>query len=277
MVRFKLKHFILIFMFFLYSFLTQSCNNDLWGLFSSTDIDERLQERNNFTFLNTQPPLSIGSGNYSFIVLTDTHIEGGNANGLEKLPAIVSADSSIKFVVVVGDVTQNGAKEDIDKFIEIAKSLSVPIYPVIGNHDIYFGNWPVWKENIGSTSYKISEGNAALFMLDSANAFYGKQQLDWLEGEMKLTNRDVFVFSHHNLFTEGLVNLQQTSSNYERARLTSILRNKCHIMFMGHSHKMQHNKVGGVEYIVIEDFKKTQTYCLVSVSSTGVIYEFKKL
>jgi len=253
------------------------CNVDLSGFFGSTDLDIRLEERNNFRFLNDSNRTLSLTEEYSFIVLTDTHIEDGNAWGLQKLKDVIDSNDEIKFVVIVGDITQYGQAQDMRKFIEIASSLKVPCYPVIGNHDIYFGNWSVWKDHIGSTRYRIDGTGATLFIMDSASAFFGKDQLDWLQKEIKSAQGRVFVFSHANIFVESPVDIQQFTDTNERARITAILRNKCDAMFMGHVHKRTINEAGNVRYISIEDYYDHRTYCLVSVKKTGIQYQFKKL
>jgi predicted phosphodiesterase len=257
--------------------VTGSCNVDLFGLFASTDLDERLKEKSNFKFLSGVDLSPSFTDEYSFIVITDIHIEGGNMHGLEKIKTVIEDDIDIKFAVFGGDITQNGAEQDIKKFLEIASSLSVPVYPVIGNHDIYFGNWSVWKDLIGSTCYRVNGDAATLFIMDSANSFLGKTQLDWLDNELRSARGHVFVFSHNNLFVDSAVNIQQLSDTRERARVLSLLKGKCDIMFTGHSHKRLIEKAGGVLYINIEDFITSNTYCLVSVKTTGISYEFKKL
>jgi len=259
-------------------FVTVSCRVDMFGLFASTDLDQRLKEKNNFTFLNSMGRTAMTLGDeYSFIVITDIHTEGGNAHGLENIKTVIESNPDIKFAVFGGDITQNGAEQDLRKFIEIADSLGIPVYPVIGNHDIYSGHWSVWKNLIGSTSYRVNGGSAALFILDSANGFLGKEQLDWLENELKSAQGRVFVFSHHNLFAGSAVNIQQMADTKETARIVSLVSRKCGIMFTGHSHERLVKETGGGLYINIEDFISRKTYCLVTVKNTGVSYEFKKL
>jgi len=283
------KHYKKIFIFTLLLslfFFTVSCNVDLLGLIVSSDIEERFAEKDNLAFLNTRSwnTLSFDNEeNYSFIVLADTHIEDGKTWGFEDLEDVISANNSaagnikIEFMIVLGDITQYGSALDIDKFIEIADSFSVPCYPVIGNHDIYFFNWPVWKEKIGSTIYRIDSAKTSLYILDSANSFFGKKQLDWLERDIKNSKERVFVFTHSPLFVEGPADMQQITDIKERSRIVSILQNKCDIMFMGHSHKQYYNKAGGVEYIAVEDFVGKKAYCIVTVKPTGITYEFKNL
>jgi 3',5'-cyclic AMP phosphodiesterase CpdA len=257
------------------------CTVDLLGLFGSTGLSERFAERNNFNFLRPEERTISLEGDYSFIVLSDTHIENGDAFGLEKIRDIIEADDDdeIKFVIIIGDITQCAYKQDINKFIEIARSLPVPCYPVIGNHDIYFNNWSNWKELIGSTCYRIDGGGATLFILDSANAYFGKEQLDWLDSELtsaKAKGR-VFAFTHTNFFVESPTELQQVTDARERARVLSILRNRCDVMFSGHLHKRIETEAGGVKFIAIEDFRHAKVYCRVKVSGGGISYQYEKL
>jgi len=251
------------------------CNIDFLGLFGSTGLAERYNERNNFQFLQDSERKISLQDDYSFIVLSDTHIEEGNAFGLEKITEIITP--SDKFVVIIGDITQCAYKEDVEKFIEIARSLPIPCYPVIGNHDIYFNNWKNWKELIGSTCYRIDGGEATLFILDTANAYFGKDQLDWLDNELKSATGRVFAFTHTNFFVESPADIQQVTDTRERARVLSILRKRCDVMFSGHLHKRIISEAGGVKFIAIEDFRHEKIYCRVSVRAGGISYEYKKL
>ena len=256
--------------------LLAGCSNDLFGLFGSTPVDERFKERTNFTFLRPEDrTLSLGD-EYSFLVITDTHIENKYIYGLEKIREVIAADSSIKFVVIVGDITQNGRREDFEQFIEFARTLNVPCYPVIGNHDIYFNTWGNWKDLIGSTVYRIDGGNTTLLMLDSANATFGKNQLDWLENQLQSAGGRVFIFSHVNLFVKSLFSIQQFTDTRERNRICAMLRGRADAMFMGHVHRRIREDVGGVTYLSIEDFRSNGVYCRVSVSAGGINYHFFK-
>jgi predicted phosphodiesterase len=249
------------------------------GFFHSIDLDERLKERDNFKFLTpADRTLSLGD-EYSFIVLTDIHIENGTTRNLEKLKNVIEeANEKIKFVVVTGDLTQCGYLHDYQKFIEISRTLGVPCFPVIGNHDLMFDGWSNWKELIGSTSYRVDGGEGGtLFILDSANAFYGKDQLDWLQEELKSSRGRVFVFSHVNLFVESLIPPQQITDTGERARIVSLLRGNCDAMFTGHMHFGAVKEAGGVKYISIRAYKDSRVYWRVSVKKTGVSYESYKL
>jgi len=264
-----------ILFFFILSVNLTSCENDIFGIFGADDFDARWQERNTFNFLNDGDRNISLPDKYSFLVVNDTHIYNGNTRGIEKLKDVI--DSDIKFIVFNGDITQNGKQEDMKKFLEIVRSFNIPCYPAAGNHDVYFGNWPVWKELIGSTAYRINGGSADIFILDSANAFFGKKQLDWLENELIKTQGRVFIFTHANLATVEIGRIQQLTSYRERAKIISMLDKKCDMMFMGHIHRQFVNKINNVLYITMEDFRDSLIYCHVKVSKDNVSYDFKKL
>ena len=264
-----------VFIFLIIACFLSGCNVDLPGFFGSSDLDTRLNEQDNFRFLSGEDRTRSFGEAFSFIVLTDTHIEKGNAYGLEKLKGEI--DSEIKFVVICGDITQRGDRQDVEKFIEVTGSFGVPCYPVIGNHDIYSGNWPHWKDLIGSTRYRIDGGGAALFILDSANAFFGEDQLDWLDRELKSAEGRIFVFTHANPFLDNPAGFQQLTDIRERSRFFSVLRGRCDAMFSGHSHLRYVRETGGVQFINIDDFRSNRTYCRVSVTKAGISWEYKRL
>ena len=255
--------------------LLNSCHVDLMGFFGSNDLDTRLYNADELLYPDkSQQTLSLGDS-YSFLVLADTHIEKKDALGLEKLKDVIAAED--KFVVICGDISQTGYKIELEKFIEVADSWGVPCFPVIGNHDVYSDNWNNWRDIIGATRYRIDSDTASLFVLDSANCYFGDEQLDWLDKELKSRKERVFVFTHADLFMEDTLQFQQFTDVRERARLISILKGRCDIMFMGHSHMGYEKKAGGIQFINLEDYVKGRAYCRVKVSPQGISLEYKKL
>jgi 3',5'-cyclic AMP phosphodiesterase CpdA len=267
-----------------------SCAVDILGLFTSNDFDERFEYRDTFRLLTEEDrALSLpAEEEYSFVVLSDTHIEDGNDQGLGELIGRIDRDGAgtdDRFVVITGDITQNGKQEDLECFINFAQELKtrkgIPCYPVLGNHDIYFNNWRAWRDLIGSSCYRIGApgSGTTLFILDSANASFGFRQLDWLERELEKTGDHVFLFAHANFFVKdlGFADRQQFSDVRERARVISLLADRAEAVFSGHIHKRVERESGGVNYITIEDFKDNKSWCRVYVTKSGVRWEFNKL
>jgi predicted phosphodiesterase len=267
-----------------------SCSVDILGLFASNDFDIRFADRDIFHLLDEKDrALSLPVGEeYSFVVLTDTHIEEGSDQGLGGLIDVIDRDGAgadDQFVVITGDITQNGKREDLECFINFVKELKdkkgIPCYPVLGNHDIYFNNWDNWRDRIGSSCYRIgaSGSGATLFILDSANASFGLRQLDWLERELEKTSGRIFLFTHANFFVKdlGFAGMEQFTGVRERTRIISLLAGRAEAVFSGHLHKRVERETGGVTYITIEDFKDSKTWLRIHVTKSGVRYEFKTL
>ncbi len=84
-----------------------------------------------------------------FIVIADTHWGGANLCGFQMQPRyperlddlLAALDNLIcrekaDFVIHAGDMTENGAAEEIQSIAgRLARFLSVPVMPVLGNHD----------------------------------------------------------------------------------------------------------------------------------------------
>lgn len=259
-------------------FFICGCGFDFLGTAISNDLDERLKERDNFTLLDAngwRSALSSLGGEYSFLVVADPHINNGKTGRFERLKNVIDDPANdIRFAVILGDITEWGTKSDLQAFINVIENqFDIPTYPVIGNHDVYFGNWSNWKELIGSTSYRINAGATTLFIMDNANLYFGKQQMDWLESELRSAGDRVFVFTHAHFFMRSPVGAQHHDIN-ERARFASMLRGRASAVFSGHKHVgTEIHVVGGVRYITLDSFD-SGAYLIVKVDGDGVRYDF---
>lgn len=197
---------------------------------------------------------------YSFLVVTDTHITESETNRFEDIENIVRQQGD-SFVVVTGDITQSGKKAELQNYIDLANNLSVPCYPVLGNHD---NRTPFnWKVMIGLSFYRIDVDAATLLFINSESR-YSKKDIDWLEKQMNSSAKNTFVFTHNKSFlTED-----------RNSQVLSILEENGAMLFSGHTHRRAIQNTGGVEYITIEDFRDDGTYCRVYVTENGVEYEF---
>jgi predicted phosphodiesterase len=197
---------------------------------------------------------------YSFLVITDTHITEFDTNSFENIENIVKQHGD-SFVVVTGDVTQSGKKEELQHFIDLAGNLSVPCYPVLGNHDLR--TLFAWRKMVGLYFYRIDVDAATLLFIDSESRF-DEKNIDWLEEQMKTSAKNTFVFAHNKSF------VTEDQNNH----VQSMLEDNCTALFSGHTHIRAIQNIGGVEYITIEDFRDNGIYCRVYVTENGMEYEF---
>ncbi|MDR1248186.1 MAG: metallophosphoesterase [Treponema sp.] len=239
------------------------------------DYDSRFAYHDVFNFLTPADRAPALNDSYEFIVISDIHINA-DAEGFAKVKDHIGA---AKFIVITGDITGDGTREQIQRFIDTARTFSIPCYPVMGNHDMYDNRAAPWKELIGSASYRIDStgGDTTLFILDNANGCFGYDQLEWFEQELKSAQRHSFVFAHQNFFTTSFKDFEQATDLRERALVMSLLQGRSEAMFMGHLHKRIVKAYGGVTYIMTEAFSEEKTLCRVAVSNSGISYQFERL
>src|SRR5689334_12455682 len=76
---------------------------------------------------------------FRFAFLSDVHIGVKNADeDLRRTVADINADTSLKFVIITGDITELGIDEELLLARKILSGLKKPLYIQTGNHD---GNW----------------------------------------------------------------------------------------------------------------------------------------
>jgi len=242
-----------------------SCNLQYYN-----DFDSRFAWHDDVRFPALSPPLG---EEYSFIVMSDTHIS--DENDAERLAGIkTKLNASDRFIVITGDVTEDGSREQFQFFLDASAVIGIPCYPVIGNHDIYTDRGKYWKELIGSAVYRIDSSDTSLFFLDNANGTFGYEQLEWFERELKTAGKNIFVFTHENFFIDSSPpDHGQITDIRERARVMALVKNRCAAVFMGHLHKRIIKKFDRVTYIMLEDYKYRGIYCRVYVSNFGFSWE----
>ncbi len=106
------------------------------------------------------------SQDFKFAFLSDTHIGVKNADeDLRRSVADINADTSLKFVIISGDITELGIDDEVLEVKNILSKLTKPVYIVTGNHD---GNWSptggsVFRKVIGPGRFSF-QYNGYLFI-----------------------------------------------------------------------------------------------------------------
>jgi len=108
---------------------------------------------------------------FSFAIISDLHIgrypeyDGDEyyltrrlKESVRLINEKVESGSNIKFVVVLGDLSENGVHGELDKAKTILHTLSVPYVPVIGNHDVeHTGSSANFEELLGPALTDLQE------------------------------------------------------------------------------------------------------------------------
>jgi len=138
--------------------------------------------------------------------------------------------------------------------------LSMPFYPVVGNHDITHNGWTLFSRIFKTSFYeftvKVGDKYDRFIFLDSANGTLGNFQIEQLESGIfqrdKKKIRNTFVFTHTNIFRPSL---NEFASTYCREELYYILDKladwETTIAFWGHVHAWDERDFGGVHHITM--------------------------
>ena len=130
-------------------------NLDLGGMFngSSPRNDQRFEESMayNDSVPSHNPDLTMPNDEYTIYIGTDFHVDT-----TWRTTAAFAKEAAAKadMVLLLGDMIN--AQNNYPHFWEGIRPLresSVPWYATAGNHDIYFGQWSVFKQYFGTSTY----------------------------------------------------------------------------------------------------------------------------
>ena len=255
-------------------FLFNSCSLDMGGLiYSSYNIHTRAEDNKN----TSSSDLSFTDTEYSFIVISDIHINGKENPAFDSLkPKLAKTD---KFIVMAGDLSQNGNKSDFDICKTQVQSLGLPYYATAGNHDLYYAGWPNYKEVFGQSYYSFATHNMKILMADTANGTLGRAQRQWMEGALNSKEKTLCtVITHMNIFPSPNWDVFQLTNIEESYSLMDLFAKKnVNYAIMGHTHASDTWEINKVKYCNIDNFANGKQFLRVTVKNSAVSHEYIKL
>lgn len=82
----------------------------------------------------------------------------------------MNAVEGARFAIIVGDLVETGATEELERFRVELKSLRVPCYATLGNHEIGADDPPAYYAWYGRGTHGFTFGGASFTLVDSASA-----------------------------------------------------------------------------------------------------------
>lgn len=264
-----------------------SCDSDadFSGFIRSTDrVEDRVSQSLVWNESHPAVELTTIDENYSIYVCSDSHI--GEPENFTSFTNTLNGDADGLGMVMVGDVV-SGKEEDYEGFNELYIAMEKPCFPMIGNHDLYFDNWDLFYEYLGSSTYyftvNTSDTSDLYICLDSGNATFGKTQIEWLTNLLK-NNRSKYryctVFSHTNI----LRTRRTTSANpmvEEVGLLLDLFATyNVELVVNGHDHLQDVEFFGNTTYLITDALKDgydNAGYIILSADDSEISYEFVRL
>lgn len=148
---------------------------------------------------------------FRFALLTDLHItKTGNAGeDLRRAVDQINASDNIEFVLVTGDVTEEGDRASLQKAKDMLDRLKVKYYVIPGNHETKWSDSGVtaFGDIFGDERFRL-DYNGFLFLgfntgplMRMADGHVVPQDISWLKGELKKAGKKkpVFLVTHYPL------------------------------------------------------------------------------
>lgn len=262
-----MKKFLLAFCI-LMSACSDSSDVDLKNLICwDESVDTRYDFSMGWNELHPDTTILAASDDYHVYFFTDAHIGAlSNENDSTHIhfdTILCQAKSKhLAALVNAGDIS-TGRKKDIQFVETMFKSCCIPCYSVVGNHDLFFDGWKVYKDLLGSSTYcfKVRTPDSVdLFIcLDSGNGTFGAKQLGWLKNILKNERgnfRNCIIVSHNNIFyfaPDNLMKAPITTPPVEEVNflLDLFLRYHVNVYLSGHFHNEQAMVLGQTTILTI--------------------------
>ncbi len=167
------------------------------------------------------------------------------------------------FIIHLGDMVPSPSESEWEAFFEASKPITLPFFPVVGNHDVSTGSSgdKVYREQFflpeGKTYYAFRAGGILFVILDSEKG-RGRiigEQLSWLEDTLSSSEEKMkLVFLHRPLFLP-IDSLKRgwAMDRYPRERddLHSLfLRDKVKAVFEADDHRYDRRLEDGILYLI---------------------------
>ena len=165
---------------------------------------------------------------------------------------MINSDSSLRFVVSAGDLTERGKKSEMDAFRNKLALLNIPFYCTPGNHDIFDNNHAYWRSVYGRASFTYRYKGITYIFADSSGATIERRVYDWLKGWVSASSSDVqFFITHYPAIDYNGARNGGFSSRNEAYKLLSILgKGKVDAILNGHIHTYHHFTSAGIDTYV---------------------------
>ena len=265
---------------------------DMKGMFSPNGetISARFEQSMAYNRTVGDLHFDMQSDDYTIYVCTDSHITKKTHKNLDYFMAQYKAAAAPKLAIHLGDIIDAQKNfECADSIVHFAgQTKADTLLLTIGNHDIYFKQWPICRAYFKTSVYwfDTNNGNKKLDLficLDTAEGTLGVDQMAWLrnllEAKSKEGYRRIIVYTHTHFWkldgSQGHTSNFSLEETYELAALLD--EYDVEFVWSGHQHARQSVIYKGVNYLVLDatkDEENGQAYMTVDMGESAIYHYF---
>ena len=109
---------------------------------------------------------------------------------------LLNAQQGVRFVLGAGDLTQQGKRDQLERFQAELLRLNVPYFATLGNHEL--GTHPdLFHDYFGRGNFHFRFHGVAFTLLDDGSASLDPTVYDWLDVWLAESRHDVHVVAMH--------------------------------------------------------------------------------
>jgi 3',5'-cyclic-AMP phosphodiesterase len=207
---------------------------------------------------------------FHIALISDPHF---HFNNLRDALRDINQRNEAAFIIVTGDLTENGLQKEFELFRQIMSATEKPYLTVIGNHDYLSNGGEVYQQIFGPLNYSFTFNNIKFVMWDDT-AWESKKSPDWnwlreqfteddLNSRSKTTTR-IIPFAHIPPFDPQI---SDSSAFYHDL----MVQHGSGISIHGHKHTYTTEQLYGsdVQYITIGS-PQFRGYALLTITPQSI-------
>ncbi|HDZ41246.1 MAG TPA: metallophosphoesterase [Bacteroidetes bacterium] len=267
------------------AFLSACEKVDMRGMFLSYEsANSRFEQSMEWNSTHPFKELVVPSDEYTIFAMSDSHV-GGTQNLDTFFENAVSGNAVA--AVMTGDLT-TGQADDYEVFEQhLPDPVTIALFPVVGNHDLYFNGWDQFNSRFGSSTYLFTvitpAGKDIFICLDSGGGTLGSKQLDWLKDILKTERSDCrrcIIFTHNNLFRFRRTAATSPLVEELHVLMDLFIRHRVDMVVTGHDHRKASGLIGNTILIILDallDGYSDAGYMEIRITDGGIDYSFINL
>ncbi len=160
----------------------------------------------------------------------------------------INRETQLSFLLGAGDLTERGTREELERFQAEMKSLRIPYYTTLGNHEL--GESPsLYHDYFGRGSSSFTFHGVRFTLLDSASATLDSRVDDWLDDWLARGRSQVHVVAMHipPLDPTGVRNGAFASRNEAAELLGRLAAGRVDLTLYGHVHSYYRFNNAGID------------------------------
>lgn len=210
----------------------------------SADFPDLKLNNSSMTRILSEEPSMPASFKIAFIA--DTH---SYYTDTEKLIKKINSTGPYAFVIIAGDISDNGLVDEYNQARRIFNGLNFPYLVVVGNHDLLANGKSVYSKMFGSNDFSLSYKNLQVVFLNNNNweSTGAKPDADWVRNELRSSNTEFRILVGH-------VSPQDKArfSSAQQKTFEDIMTNEqVSFFFCGHDHNHGEEDFGSGKRITI--------------------------